>query len=76
MSLTEFLAKLRRYDQNANIIFDDEEPIGRATDLVMPRRRWFESPASPRKRGTALRGRRNETRILPPLNPTAAPKRS
>ena len=37
MSLTEFLAKLKSYDQNATVIFDGEEPIGRATDLVLPR---------------------------------------
>ena len=47
MSLTEFFAKLKCYNQNANIIFDDEEPIGRATDLVMPRKRWFRGRASP-----------------------------
>jgi hypothetical protein len=46
MSLTEFFAKLKRYDENAKVIFDDEEPIGRATDLVMPRKRWFRGPAS------------------------------
>ena len=51
MSLTEFFAKLKRYDQNATVIFDDEEPIGRATDLVMPRKRWFRGPASPDPRG-------------------------
>ena len=51
MSLTEFFAKLKRYDQNANVIFDDEEPIGRATDLVMPRKRWFRGPASSDPRG-------------------------
>ena len=42
MSLTEFFAKLKRYDQNATVIFDDAEPIGRATDLVMPRSVGFE----------------------------------
>ena len=63
MSLTEFFAKLKRYDQNANVIFDDEEPIGRATDLVMPRKRWFRGPASPDPQGRkkfaadAFRGR-------------------
>jgi hypothetical protein len=51
MSLTEFFAKLKRYDQNANVIFDDEEPIGRPTDLVMPRKRWFRGPASPGRGG-------------------------
>jgi hypothetical protein len=51
MSLTEIFAKLKRYEQNANVIFDDEEPIGRATDLVMPRKRWFGGPASPARSG-------------------------
>jgi hypothetical protein len=41
MSLTEILARIKRYDKNAEVIFDAEEPIGAATDLVMPRRRWF-----------------------------------
>jgi hypothetical protein len=29
----------RRSD--AEVIFDRDEPVGQATDLVMPRRRWF-----------------------------------
>jgi hypothetical protein len=41
MSLSQLLQKLKRYDENAAVIFDKEEPIGRPTDLVMPRRRWF-----------------------------------
>ncbi len=41
MSWTDFLNHLRRYEQNAAVIFDAGEPIGRPTDLVMPRRRWF-----------------------------------
>ncbi|HEY5036718.1 MAG TPA: hypothetical protein VII74_06255 [Chthoniobacterales bacterium] len=41
MSLADFFSNLRRYDENANVIFDHEEPIGRATDLVIPRRPWF-----------------------------------
>jgi hypothetical protein len=36
-----FLARIKRYQKNAEIIFDTEEPIGTPTDLVMPRRRWF-----------------------------------
>ena len=36
-----FLARIERYQKNAEIIFDAEEPIGVPTDLVMPRRRWF-----------------------------------
>ena len=34
------LARIKRYQKNAEIIFDAEEPIGAPTDLVMPRR-WF-----------------------------------
>jgi hypothetical protein len=67
MNLSDFFAKLKRYDENANVIFDDEEPIGRATDLVMPRKRWFRRPAS--------LGRREE-KILPPVHSTTASKRS
>ncbi len=33
------LARIRRYQRNAEIIFDAEEPMGVPTDLVMPRRR-------------------------------------
>ncbi|HSU86962.1 MAG TPA: hypothetical protein VLI42_09545 [Chthoniobacterales bacterium] len=32
---------MKRYDQNASVIFDRDEPIGRATDLILPDRRWF-----------------------------------
>jgi hypothetical protein len=35
------LARIKRYQKNAEIIFDAEEPIGVPTDLVMPRRQWF-----------------------------------
>ena len=41
MSFSEFLRKLKSYDQNATLIFDRAEPIGQATDLVLPDRRWF-----------------------------------
>ena len=41
MSFAKLFANVRRYNDNATVIFDREEPIGRATDLVMPRRRWF-----------------------------------
>ncbi len=27
--------------RDAEVIFDRDEPIGRPTDLVMPRRQWF-----------------------------------
>jgi hypothetical protein len=60
MSFSEFFANLRRYNDNATVIFDREEPIGRATDLVMPRRRWF--------------GRRGRSQISQPARIVAAPK--
>jgi hypothetical protein len=41
MSVTDFFARLRRYDENACVIFDRAEPIGQPTDLVLPYRRWF-----------------------------------
>ena len=41
MSVTDFFAKVRRYDQNARVIFDRAEPIGQPTDLVLPYRPWF-----------------------------------
>jgi len=46
MSLDEFFTRIRRYDQNAETIFDRDEPIGRPTDLVLPwrrRRGWRKS---------------------------------
>ncbi|MBA3960432.1 MAG: hypothetical protein H0X40_00825 [Chthoniobacterales bacterium] len=41
MRLTDFFASLRRQDENATVIFSEAEPIGRATDLVMPYRPFF-----------------------------------
>jgi len=41
MSFSEFIAWIKRHDENAAVIFDRDEPIGQPTDLVMPRRRWF-----------------------------------
>jgi hypothetical protein len=41
MSLDEFFTRIRRYDQNAAVIFDRDEPVGRPTDLVLPWRRWW-----------------------------------
>lgn len=41
MSLSDFFAKLKLSPKDAEVIFDRDEPIGRPTDLVMPRRRWF-----------------------------------
>ena len=49
MSLENFLTRMKRYQKNAELIFDDEEPIGVATDVVMPRRRWFRRNQSSRE---------------------------
>lgn len=59
MSLADFFHRIREYDRNAEIIFDQEEPIGRATDLVMPRRRWFRRSANLKTRESSANGRLN-----------------
>jgi hypothetical protein len=41
MNVADLIAQMKRYEKNAEMIFDEEEPIGMPTDLVMPRRRWF-----------------------------------
>ncbi len=41
MSISDLINRMKRYEKNAEMIFDAEEPIGMPTDLVMPRRRWF-----------------------------------
>jgi hypothetical protein len=41
MSFSDFFAKIKRYDKNATVIFARAAPIGRATDLGLPDRRWF-----------------------------------
>ena len=50
MSLATLREKMKRLDKNAEVIFDHEEPVGKPTDLVMPRKRWFKrrekSPAA------------------------------
>jgi hypothetical protein len=38
MSYASWRDKMKK---NAEVIFDREEPIGKTTDLVLPRRRWF-----------------------------------
>jgi hypothetical protein len=55
-----FFADLYRRVQlsslDAEVIFDRDEPVGRPTDLVMPRRRWFrrqKGGADPVRRGMA-----------------------
>ena len=49
MTLTEFLSKMKLNPQDAEVIFDRDEPVGRPTDVVMPRRYWFK-----RKRGNEV----------------------
>jgi hypothetical protein len=46
MTLAEFFAKMKLNQNDAAVIFDRDEPVGRPTDVVMPRRYWFR-----RKRG-------------------------
>ncbi|HEX8280899.1 MAG TPA: hypothetical protein VF551_05955 [Chthoniobacterales bacterium] len=41
MSFANWREKMKEYDKNAAVIFDAEEPIGAATDLTLPPRRWF-----------------------------------
>ncbi len=49
MSLPEIFRILKRYNENATVIFDREEPLGRPTDLVMPYRPWFRRRARAKK---------------------------
>jgi hypothetical protein len=46
MSFADFIARMKAFQKNADVIFDREEPIGAATDLVLPRRRWFRKTRS------------------------------
>lgn len=41
MSLTSWREKMKRFNKNAEVIFDREEPVGKPTDMVLPDRRWF-----------------------------------
>jgi hypothetical protein len=41
MSFSDLLARLRLSQKDAEIIFDRHEPIGKPTDMILPRRRWF-----------------------------------
>lgn len=41
MNLADLFARMKQYNENAEVIFDQEEPIGQTTDIVMPRRRWL-----------------------------------
>jgi hypothetical protein len=39
--LANFFGRVKLAPTDAEVIFDRDEPIGRTTDLVMPRRRWL-----------------------------------
>ncbi len=41
MTLTDFFRKLKLSQKDAEVIFDRDEPVGKSTDLVMPRRPLF-----------------------------------
>ena len=41
MNLAKLFARMKQYNANAEVIFDQEEPLGQTTDMVMPHRRWF-----------------------------------
>jgi hypothetical protein len=57
MSLATFREKMKRAQKDAEVIFDHEEPVGKPTDLVMPRKRWFRKN-NDRATGTEGRARR------------------
>jgi hypothetical protein len=39
--LARFFSKMMLSPKEAELIFDRDEPVGRPTDMVMPRPRWF-----------------------------------
>ena len=39
--LADLLARVKLAPRDGEVIFDRDEPVGRPTDVVMPRRRWF-----------------------------------
>ena len=41
MTFTDLFSKMKLSQQDADVIFDRDEPVGQPTDLVMPGRRWF-----------------------------------
>lgn len=47
MSLTSLLSGIRLSSRDAEVIFDRDEPVGEATDLVLPGRRWFRRDRAP-----------------------------
>ena len=55
MMLAQFFSKMMLSPKDAEVIFDRDEPVGRPTDLVMPRPRWFRRKsvdAKPAKRAS------------------------
>jgi hypothetical protein len=58
MSIADFLASIRRFDKNAEVIFDAQEPIGTATDLVLRKRVHRQKTPSSRE---SLRADRKST---------------
>lgn len=42
MNFTALFTDLRARERDAMVIFDHAEPVGRATDLVLPRRRFLD----------------------------------
>ena len=47
MRFRELFAKMKLSQKDAEVIFDRDEPVGAATDLVMPRRRWLRRNRKP-----------------------------
>ena len=41
MTLADIFSKMTLSQKDAEVIFDPDEPVGKPTDVVMPRRRWF-----------------------------------
>jgi hypothetical protein len=39
--LAHLFRRVKLAPRDAEVIFDRHEPIGKPTDLVLPRRRWF-----------------------------------
>jgi hypothetical protein len=64
MNVEELKARMKRWDKNAEVIFDAEEPVGTPTDLVMPRGRTW-------NRIRKFFGKERQQAIIP--NPTIAP---
>jgi hypothetical protein len=66
----DLFTRLRLAPNDAEVIFDRDEPVGQATDLVMPRRRWFRRSESTNDRrpgatSTARVRARRANRIFP-----------